>query len=87
MRVASSWDMRVSPVLPAGKVWVRLDCFKYRDRGPYHWTRECIEGRALIEISRAEAAEMPNLRPCKLCAARDRRRNPDARRVTSCRDL
>lgn len=40
--------MGVSPVLSADKVWVRLDCFRYRDRGPYHWTLECVGGRALV---------------------------------------
>jgi hypothetical protein len=43
--------------------WVRIGCVRCRDRGPYHWTRECVEGRALIEITRAEADAMSNLRP------------------------
>ena len=40
---------------PEDMAWVRIDCVRYRDRRPYHWTRECVEGRALIEISRAES--------------------------------
>lgn len=34
----------------------------------------CVEGRALVEISRADAAAMSNLRRCMRCAGRDRRR-------------
>jgi hypothetical protein len=44
------------------------------DRGPYHWTRECIEGRALVDLDRRVADTMANLRPCRLCAGRDRRK-------------
>ena len=54
-------------------VWVRRECVLW-DRGPYHWTAQCIEGRALVALDRAEAEAMPTLRPCKQCAARDRRR-------------
>jgi hypothetical protein len=54
-------------------VWVRRDCVLW-DRGPYHWTAECIEGRALGPLSREQAEAMSNLRPCKMCAGRDRRR-------------
>jgi hypothetical protein len=55
-------------------VWVRRDCIRWGDRGPYHWTAEWIEGRALVELDGLEAAAMSNLRPCKLCASRGRRR-------------
>ncbi len=55
-------------------VWVRRDCVRWGDRGPYHWTAECIDGRTLVEIDPLEAETMSNLRPCKLCASRDRRR-------------
>jgi len=34
------------------KVWVRADCIGSRGRGPYHWTRKCLEGRVLIELDR-----------------------------------
>jgi hypothetical protein len=71
--------MCVRVALSADKVWVRSDCVRYRDRGPYHWTRECIEGRALVELDRAAAQSMSNLRPCKLCAARERRPLPARR--------
>jgi hypothetical protein len=54
-------------------VWVRRDCVRWADRGPYHWTAECIEGRALVELDRRQAEAMSNLRPCKLCASRARR--------------
>src|SRR4051794_40106241 len=53
-------------------VWVRRECLLW-DRGPYHWTRECVDGRALVELDRRHAQTMSNLRPCKLCAGRDRR--------------
>jgi hypothetical protein len=56
----------------AAIVYVRRDCVGW-DRGPYHWTAECITGRALVELDRVQAEAMSNLRPCKLCAARDRR--------------
>ena len=65
--------MPVHPVLDPGIVWVRRDCIRWGDRGPYHWTAECIEGRALVELGRLEAEGMRNLRPCKLCMSRDRR--------------
>jgi len=52
---------------------VRRECLLY-DRGPYHWTAECLQGRALIKVDRAAAEAMPNLRPCKLCMARSRPR-------------
>ena len=77
LSVRDLWDAgspmpnRPSPLIVA--VWVRRECAVW-DRGPYHWTRECIEGRALVEIDRARADAMSNLRPCRLCAARDRRR-------------
>jgi hypothetical protein len=54
-------------------VWVRRECATW-DRGPYHWTRECIEGRALLALDRETADAMSNLRPCRRCAARDRHR-------------
>jgi hypothetical protein len=63
---------RPPPLIVA--VWVRRDCVRWGDRGPFHWTRECIEGRALVELDRAQADAMSNLRPCRLCAARERRR-------------
>jgi hypothetical protein len=72
-RVRSSGSMPVHPVLDPGIVWVRRDCVRWGDRGPYHWTAECIEGRALVELDRVEAEAMRNLRPCKLCMSRDRR--------------
>ena len=56
--------MRVAPVLSADKVWVRIDC----DRGPYHWTAECVEGRALVELSRAENTASAAVQA--LCGAR-----------------
>jgi len=59
-------------------VWVRIDCLRYHDRGPYHWTRECVDGRVLIPIARALAGEMSNLRPCKICTARHRRGRGEA---------
>jgi hypothetical protein len=37
------------------------------ERGPYHWTRECVDGRALIRVTRVAVEAMRNLRPCKLC--------------------
>lgn len=72
-RVRSSRSMPLHPVLGPVIVWVRRDCIRWGDRGPYHWTTECIEGRALVEIDRLEAEAMPNLRPCKLCRSRDRK--------------
>jgi hypothetical protein len=67
-------------------VWVRRDCVRWADLGPYHWTAECIDGRALVELDHLEARAMSNLRPCKLCASRGRRRTGPAaqqpRRVT-----
>jgi hypothetical protein len=64
-------------------VYARRDCVRWHDRGPYHWTPECIEGRALVELERTQAATMANLRPCKLCSARDRRRKGMARHAVS----
>ena len=75
-------DVRVSAAVSADRVWVRLDCYRYGDRGPYHWTADCVEGRYLIEISRADAETRSHLRPCKLCASRDRR-SAEARIVDS----
>jgi len=65
--------MPAHPVLDPGIVWVRRDCARWGDRGPYHWTPECIEGRALVELDRARAEGMRNLRPCKLCMSRARK--------------
>lgn len=65
--------MSLHPVLDPGIVWVRRDCIRRGDRGPYHWTTECIEGRALVGVDRREAEAMRNLRPCKLCMSRDRK--------------
>lgn len=65
--------MPLHPVLDPGIVWVRRDCIRWGDRGPYHWTAECVEGRTLVEIDRLEAEAMRNLRPCKLCMSRDRK--------------
>jgi hypothetical protein len=76
--------MPLHPVLDPGIVWVRRDCVRWGDRGPYHWTPECIEGRALVEVDRLEAETMPNLRPCKLCMSRARKA---ARRPGSARSV
>jgi hypothetical protein len=65
--------MPLHPVLDPGIVWVRRDCIRWGDRGPYHWTAECIDGRALVELDRREAEAMRNLRPCKLCMSRARK--------------
>jgi hypothetical protein len=54
-------------------VWVRRDCVRWGERGPYHWSAECIDARALVELDRPRAEAMSNLRPCKLCASRGRR--------------
>jgi len=62
---------KLSPLVVS--VWVRRECAIW-DRGPYHWTPECVEGRALVELDRAQVDAMSNLRPCRLCASRDRRR-------------
>lgn len=62
-------------------VWVRRDCVRWGERGPYHWTAECIDGRALVELDRLRAEAMSTLRPCKLCASRARRRAHHPRRV------
>jgi hypothetical protein len=45
-------------------VRVRRECANW-DRGPCHWTRECVEGRALVEFDRRVAESMSNLRPCR----------------------
>jgi hypothetical protein len=66
-------DDGTSRVVESGTVWVRRDCLVY-DRGPYHWTPQCVEGRALVRVDRAAAEAMSNLRPCKLCMTRSRRR-------------
>ena len=66
--------MQIAPEPRTATVYVRRDCVRWGDRGPYHWTAECIEGRALVEVDRNRADAMPNLRPCRLCASRDRRR-------------
>lgn len=62
---------RLPPVVVT--VYVRRECAVW-DRGPYHWTAECIERRALVRLDRRQAETMSNLRPCKLCAGRSRRR-------------
>lgn len=72
-RVTSLLVMHTHPVLDPGIVWVRRDCIRWGDRGPYHWTAGCIEGRALVELDRARAERMGNLRPCKLCMSRARK--------------
>jgi hypothetical protein len=58
----------------SGRVWVRRECLDY-DRGPYHWTAPCLEGGGLVGLDRADAEAMSNLRPCKRCMARSRRRD------------
>jgi hypothetical protein len=65
-------SVRVDNKPRISRVSVRRECAVW-DRGPYHWTRECIEGRALVELDVAEVETMPTLRPCKLCMSRDRR--------------
>ena len=56
------------------KVWARVECIMRGDRGPYHWTDDCLaRAESLIAIDRDRAAAMSNLRPCKLCTSRGRR--------------
>ncbi|HKV68191.1 MAG TPA: hypothetical protein VJN72_08875 [Gaiellales bacterium] len=55
-------------------MWARVECIMRGDRGPYHWTEDCLaRAESLIAIDRDRAAAMSNLRPCKLCTSRGRR--------------
>jgi hypothetical protein len=59
---------------PPGQVWARVECVLRGDRGPYHWTEECLSrAESLMALDRERAAAMSNLRPCKLCTSRLRR--------------
>ena len=64
---------RPSPLVAT--VWVRRECATW-DRGPYHWTRECVEGRALIDLDRSVADRCRTFDPCRSARARP----PHARR-------